>query len=455
MSFPILGTQLRFTAKEPEHTSTKPRDGNADYYCRNPPEGKNTVMQLNMGEGKSSVIVPILSLALANGSNLVRVVVGKPQSRQMFQMLISKLGGLLNRRIFHLPFSRDLQLTPATCKAIWEECRLCMETRGVILLQPEHILSFELMGLESLNTGNEAIGRFMLQMQHFFNTRSRDIVDESDENFSVKFELIYTMGTQDSIDFAPERWIVIQTVLGIITEHVSAVKQALPLSIEVSEQRPGAFPRLRLLKADATDMLLHRVADVICTRGFSGFPISRQPPDSRQAVREYITRHDLSPHEVEKVEKSPFWTDDTKGYILLLRGLFAQGILAFAFAQKRWRVNYGLDNVRRPPTKLAVPYRAKDSPAPRAEFSQPDVVITLTCISYYYGGLDDDDLFLAFEDLVGSDQATDEYNSWVNDLRFTALPTAFRQLMGINLKDLVQCRKEVFPSCKSQSPGPG
>jgi hypothetical protein len=43
--------------------------------------GTNKVMQLNMGEGKSSVVVPILASALAKASCLMRVIVAKPQSR--------------------------------------------------------------------------------------------------------------------------------------------------------------------------------------------------------------------------------------------------------------------------------------------------------------------------------------------------------------------------------------
>ncbi|WYZ41960.1 hypothetical protein EsH8_V_000855 [Colletotrichum jinshuiense] len=77
---------------------------------RDPPSAKNAVMQLNMGEGKSSVIVPIVAAALADASRIVRVVVAKPQSRQMLQMLESKLGGMLNRRVFHMPFSRALRV---------------------------------------------------------------------------------------------------------------------------------------------------------------------------------------------------------------------------------------------------------------------------------------------------------------------------------------------------------
>jgi hypothetical protein len=112
----------------------------------------------------------------------------------MFQMLVSKLGGLLNRRIYHMPFSRALTLSASQANIIGEIYQECMANRGIVLVQPEHILSFKLMGIECLLNGQPDIGRSLLRTQHFFDNKSRDIVDESDENFSVKFELVYTMG---------------------------------------------------------------------------------------------------------------------------------------------------------------------------------------------------------------------------------------------------------------------
>jgi hypothetical protein len=47
----------------------------------NPPNGQNAVMQLNMGEGKSSVIVPMAATSLTNGQRLVRIVMAKPQAK--------------------------------------------------------------------------------------------------------------------------------------------------------------------------------------------------------------------------------------------------------------------------------------------------------------------------------------------------------------------------------------
>jgi len=151
-------------------------------------------MQLNMGEGKSSVIVPTIAASLAQGELLVRVIVARSQSRQMFQMLVSKLGGLLNRRVYHMPFSRVLKLNASQADTLGKIYQECMANRGLMLVQPEHILSFKLMGIECLLTGQPDVGKSLLRTQHFFDNKSRDIVDESDENFSVKFELTYTMG---------------------------------------------------------------------------------------------------------------------------------------------------------------------------------------------------------------------------------------------------------------------
>jgi hypothetical protein len=128
----------------------------------------------------------------------------------MFQMLVSKLGGLLDRRVYHMPFSRALRLGEAEANAIGSIYRDCMANGGILFVQPEHILLFKLMGLECLILGKEIVGRSLLSTQEFFDTLSRDIVDESDENFSVKFELIYTMGMQRPVEFSPERWICIQ-----------------------------------------------------------------------------------------------------------------------------------------------------------------------------------------------------------------------------------------------------
>ncbi|KAK5691400.1 hypothetical protein LTR97_011393 [Elasticomyces elasticus] len=397
------------------------------------PDG-NAVLQLNMGEGKSSLIVPIVAAALANGSQLVRVVVAKPQFKQMAQMMISKLGGMLNRRIYYMPFSRALRLTQGTAGVLREMLLECMSTGGILLVQPEHILSFKLMALETNILGQEDVSRSLLSMQDFFDRSSRDLVDESDENFSAKFELIYTIGTQCAVDFGNERWSCIHDVLELIRRQSQATACELPESLELTHCLPGRFPRTRILNQEAQHHLLGSVAYKICESGMTGFPIARQPLHIRETVHTYITKLDLTRDEIDAVEvggAGSFWSDSTKEMLLLLRGLFAAGVLSFVFGQKRWRVNYGLDSSRHPSTKLAVPYRAKDMPSPRSEFSHPDVIISLTTLSYYYGGLQHDDLATAFDHLSRSDQADSAYQTW--------------HLEGINLRDKHQFTTELLP----------
>jgi hypothetical protein len=411
------------------------------------PDGDNLVMQLNMGEGKSSCIVPMVASTLADGKKLVRVIVAKPQSQQMAQMLISKLGGLLDRRVYYMPISRSLKLDSSQARTIWGILQDCMNNGGVLLVQPEHILSLQLMALECyISGGREDVGRELMLTLDFLDQHARDIVDESDENFSVKFELIYTLGTQRPIELSPDRWLLMQEVLDLVRTLSTAIAEEHPSSFEYHQGAPGSFPRVRILNPDAGALLMHALATRICAYGLDGFQISRQPAEIREAVFTYITKLELDDTEVEAVERSPFWIETTKSSLLLIRGLIACGVLQFTLGQKRWRVQYGLATTRRPPTKLAVPYRAKDSPSPRSEFSHPEVIIILTLLSYYYEGLTDEDLFTAMGHLVDSDQSDIEYQAWVRDA--PGLPIAFKQLQGINLKDRPQCISEVFPELR-------
>ncbi|RYC63348.1 hypothetical protein CHU98_g2852 [Xylaria longipes] len=389
---------------------------------RNPPSGDNAVMQLNMGEGKSSVIVPIVAASLADTNRLVRVVVAKPQSKQMLQMLVAKFGGLLDRQIYHLPFSRAIKLGNAGSRAISQLLKECMQSGGILLTQPEHILSFMLMGIESCISGKSETSQALTKTLGFLDTYSRDIVDESDENFSVKFELLYTMGLQLPIQYSPHRWICVQYILEIFRKIVTQVKDQFPLSIEIHSQSNRGVPRTRILRADAQRHIVERIAEEVCDKGLRGFPIVRQRKEFRQAVYSYITDVQPSPTVISMVEDdSPtgFWAKSREA-LLLLRGLLAGGILSFCFGQKRWRVDYGLDPSRKPETKLALPFRAKDSPTPR-----------------------NDEIDWAFRHLLNSDQADVEFQVWVRAAK--KLSDKFKQISGINLDDRSTCEEEIFP----------
>src|SRR5216683_3408233 len=115
-----------------------------------PTSKRNISLQLNMGEGKSSVIIPLVASTLANGSDLVRVVTLKPLSNQMFQLLVSRLSGLANRPIFYVPISRNLRMDTSLVRRIKSLYERCVSEGGVLVVQPEHILSLKLMHIDTL-----------------------------------------------------------------------------------------------------------------------------------------------------------------------------------------------------------------------------------------------------------------------------------------------------------------
>ncbi|PVI05946.1 hypothetical protein DM02DRAFT_650244 [Periconia macrospinosa] len=415
-----------------------------------PPEGQNAVMQLNMGEGKSSVIIPMIASELSDGNALVRVIVGKAQCPQMRQMLIAKLGGLLDRPIYHMPFSRSLKLSKTEADIIYELCNRCRITGGIILLQPEHALSFKLMLLESLTSRKTEVGLSLLKTQkELFGPFGRDIVDECDEPLGVKSEVAFTDGQQKTIEMGAERWCLITNTLSLAFDCSLEVKKKLPLSMEVHEVK-GKISRIRILRDDAEKMFLDRLAKAICEKGLPGIAIHKQSRPLQQAIEEYIRYPKLTDDQIKAVEKSTFWSHRTSSALHIIRGLIAGGVLPFTLRSKRWRVHYGSDPNHQPVTHLAVPYRSKDHPSPRSEYSHPDVAIILTSLHYYYAGLNDEDLLNAFTHLFKSDDPDSEYKTWI--WYADSLRQAHQSLSGINLKDRWECIHEIFPKFRYAKP---
>ena len=112
-----------------------------------PASRSNSVLQLNMGEGKTSCIIPIALAVLANGQSLTRVVVLKSFLLQTAQLLHARLGGLWGREIHHIPFSRKTPTNPSCIRAYCDIQKAVCQSSGVMVTVPDHILSFKLGGL--------------------------------------------------------------------------------------------------------------------------------------------------------------------------------------------------------------------------------------------------------------------------------------------------------------------
>ena len=404
-----------------------------------PQAGGNTALQLHMGEGKSSVIIPMAASALAKDDQLVRVIVPKALATQMFQLLVDRLGGLLNRRIYHLPFSRFLKLNPSDVKALLAILEECKREGGILVAQPDHILSFKLMAVEMQLSQNKGLAAELLRTQQWLHLHVRDILDECDEILHVRNQLVYTIDSQQPLQGFPERWTTTQQTLSLVKSLATSLHFSFPLGVELLSRPHGAFPHFRILNHDAGKELISRIAWDIMDGLLPNYGFGQAPQHVRGAIFNFLTLIDIAPSEVRTVRDytggSRTWTG-----LLHLRGLLAHGILLFVLKERRWRVDFGLAPWR---TMLAVPYRAKDVPAPRAEFGQPDVAVVLTCLSYYYEGLTQEQLELCFERLLQQDDPTQEYEAWVRELPL--VPDALRYISGINTESSEQWKHLLVP----------
>lgn len=408
-----------------------------------PQSGANSVLQMNMGQGKTSCIIPMVAASMADGKNLVRVIVPKALLLQTAQLLQSRLGGLLDRAICHVPFSRRTPTTQADLLQYVRIHKQVLKHAGVMLCLPEHNLSFMLSGQQRLLDGQLAEARPMMRTHAWLKTVCRDILDESDYTLSARTQLIYPSGSQVSVDGHPQRWLVVQTVLSLVDRHLYGLKNSFPHSIDVSRNHNGGFPIIFFLRQDVEDELLVRLAADI-TKGLGNvLPMRVLDVSERIAVKDFLTPGNRKLRATTLETIRGICPEKVREAVYLLRGLIVNRILLMTL-KKRWNVQYGLHPTRDP---IAVPYYAKGVPSEQSEWGHPDVSILFTCLAFYHEGLNEARLHLALTRVLKSDDPSTEYEKWIQST--DQFPESLRAWNTINVEDEMQMH-EVWKAVRYQ-----
>ncbi|RAL03936.1 DUF3638 and DUF3645 domain-containing protein, partial [Aspergillus ibericus CBS 121593] len=394
-----------------------------------PTSGSNSVLQMNMGQGKTSVIMPMVASALAHGDVLVRLLVPKALTTQTAQVLQARLGGLVGRELIHIPFSRR---TPTTPHLIGEYRSLHEETlqrSGIVLGVPEHALSFKLSGLQRVSDMKISEAVEMVAIQGWIDQVGRDVLDECDFTLSPKTQLIYPSGSQLVVDGHPDRWEVIMAVLGLVAQHLRDLAQELPQSIDVVNRAVGAFPLAYLLRQDVEEILCKRIVDDVCSGRGSVFPIEEYDEMETAKIKQFISEERLDAPVLKDINILLEDVPRARKKASLLRGLLVHRILLLCL-KKRWNVQYGLHPKRDP---VAVPFHAKGVPSDHAEWGHPDVAILFTCLAFYHEGMNQAQTRQCLKALLRSDDPATEYDRWTH--ASSALPEGLRHWNLINVDD--------------------
>ncbi|KAL0218750.1 hypothetical protein P9112_004403 [Eukaryota sp. TZLM1-RC] len=323
----------------------------------------STQTQLHMGEGKTTVIIPLICLGILSVNHIPRINVLK----SLFETCTLKY-----QRVFSL---LGLRLALFTCKRQGKKplswYSQIIKNSDILITTPESRQSFFLLSKEP-----------QLELDLLDTDAIQDILDESDEILDPRSQLIYPYGNPTQIDGGTLRWLVAEAIVESI-RHFYEFPFAHNLSIE--NQKGVLFFVLD------GNTCLHQNINVDWT------------PDVKQEIVDFALG---SIH-------SHCFTGTTKHIALIFRGLFYYRIIERAF-RLRFRVNYGIDSRRK--SLMAVPYRAKDVPSIASEFSDVDLAIFLTLLSWYQIGLSFNQFEVVLNELTQSSQyllkvwTSDEYS---------------------------------------------
>ncbi|CAE7813809.1 unnamed protein product [Symbiodinium sp. CCMP2592] len=407
-------------------------------------ELRNSLMQLNMGEGKTSVIVPLLIASLADGQKLLRVTVLSSLRQTNAADWQHKIGGLLGQRVYPMLCRRDLKLEDVPASCLHRMLHRVRQGRHIIVTVPDHRLSLENKAIELAYTGNLQASEGLHSVLDLLKTHVRDVLDESDEILHAKYQLIYTLGNPQEFDGGGLRWRVASSVLALVARRSQMLAETFgQAAVEFTPGSPTfQFPSVRLLEhqtgAAVYQQLCDWIVDDLLASEHSQLSLKICGEKERQAFRECALVDDA------RGEPWLILHETLQPIAFLLRGLLCHGVLQLALC-KRWRVDFGRHPAGR--CRMAVPFRAKDVAAERSEFGHPDVAMLLTLITYYRGGLDDHAMKEVFGRLARKDEreAAATYRKWTGQMG-EAMPTELRDWSGVNLDDKEMLHQQLFPA---------
>ena len=166
------------------------------------------INQLNMGEGKTRVILPMLILHFADGKHLVRLHFLSQLRGEAYEYLHQYLcASVLNCKLFLMPFNRDVELVPNMIRIMRQHLRFAKNSLGCLCVAPEHRLSLHLkLYEEQQRKDDDGTVNAELLSNLFKDLSLIDILDESDEVLRHVFQLVYAFGDKLDLPGGPARW---------------------------------------------------------------------------------------------------------------------------------------------------------------------------------------------------------------------------------------------------------
>ena len=408
------------------------------------PEG--TVVQLNMGEGKTRVILPLLALHWGRNADCVQRLHFLPALiDEAYDYLHRNLcASVLNVKLFRLPFHRATDITAENVDTMRQCLLYCQRERGLLLVSPEQRLSLELKWQELRFSGAPGSDAIRQALTRLYELPYRDLLDECDELLSHKWKLVYSVGKGGALPAGPIRWRVVQEVLRLLKQGgasgrvVNGAIGTLLSDPDVVKREargePESFDALLLIPGERLDAVLPKLYQALVSALIDD---TSEDLELRYRLRDHSNALIINANDRGRLIR--FTTDnsvsaDTPGLLpeltrslgleeshvnelFALRGLLAYGHLAHCL-KMRHCVNFGVNGNPRSDGQarksIAVPFLASNTPSDRSEFANHEVAIVYTTLAYYDSGLSSEQVVEAFSVLfsMGVNAQRETYLRW-------------------------------------------
>ena len=369
---------------------------------------RGSVVQLDMGMGKTRVLVPMLILEMISEQTLCRVNVLPgilKEALNYYKVVMS--ASVLRVRLFVLPFDRSVAFDQTKVSLLNDQFALARKHHGCFIMTPQHRNSL-LLRQHEISCFVEGFGHSVL-----------DILDESDAILSHDFQLVYAIGNQTTLPDAERRWTVLHCLIRILVRCNDVQKFLKPEWIHRESDAFGSFPKLRVLDAFRTSGSSDQLIRCICQALVDDPPyelrwllkVSLDHRDRLIAAMSLPTFEGFS----ELLEANSLFRRNCSD-ILAIRGFLVFGVL-FHGLESRYGVHYGLNPDL--DTRMAVPFSACDTPKFRAQYCHPDVELVFSALAYFHIGITEEQLLETLRSLQsrGMEARRAIFSSWIEAVR--------------------------------------
>eukprot|EP00658_Telonema_sp_P-2_P013897 TRINITY_DN15269_c0_g1_i1.p1 TRINITY_DN15269_c0_g1~~TRINITY_DN15269_c0_g1_i1.p1 ORF type:complete len:490 (-),score=157.99 TRINITY_DN15269_c0_g1_i1:57-1526(-) len=252
------------------------------WFHSNITEGTSRVQQMIMGQGKTTVVGPILALMLADGDTLVTQVMPTALLEQSRNVLRKCFSVVIPKQIYTLQFDRSVDDSDEVVESLYQKLASARKNRALIVSPPECIKALLLKYIEQLHsleaTTEEDLYGSLATMNDTRRDRESQIVREKATRRSkmadaivpilqmwregvlimdevdvllhpLRSELNFPIGLKHPIDFAGPRWHLPIHILDGIYYHT---RRTTCTPLDATTDAPPANPCL-LYTSDAAD----------------------------------------------------------------------------------------------------------------------------------------------------------------------------------------------------------